>query len=220
MKILLIGANGIMGKKMQEYLKTQNCDFFALDKENIQEYKNCDTDIILDFSSCYALEQNLKIAKEKNLPIVVGTTNHSEDNYKLINAYKNHLPIFISSNFSLGFNVMLEMLKNLQRLKDYQFVILEKHHKNKKDSPSGSAKTIQKNLKQNDINSSIISLRVGEVVGEHSLQIYGENEILEIKHTAQNKILFCEGAYKVCEFMLNKKNGLYSMEDMLKSDCL
>ncbi len=220
MKILLIGANGKMGKKMQEFLKLQNCDFVALDKQNIKQYKNSDADVVLDFSSSEALKQNLDIAKEKNLPIIIGTTNHSENNYKLIDNYKKYIPIFISANFSLGFNVMLEILRNLKQLKNYQFVIIEKHHKKKKDSPSGSAKIMQKCLEQNNIKYNTVSFRVGEVVGEHSLQIYGENEFLEIKHIAQSKMLFCEGAFKVCKFMLNKKEGLYSMEDMLKSDCL
>ncbi len=220
MKILLIGALGKMGTKMQEYLKTQNCDFFALDKMNISQFKTCNADIILDFSSSNALEQNLKIAKHKKIPIIIGTTNHSQYNYKLIDEYKTYISIFMTSNFSLGFNVMLEMIKHLKKLNDYQFVIMEKHHKHKKDSPSGSAKTIEKCLNENNISSNTIALRVGEIVGEHSLQVYGDNEYLEIKHVAQSKMLFCEGAYKVCKFMLNKKNGLYTMEDMLKSDCL
>ncbi len=220
MKILLIGARGAMGKKMQEYLKIRNCNFLPIDKQNISDYKKYKADVILDFSSCEALEQNLKIAKEKKLPIVVATTNHSQDNYNLIKEYKNYIPIFLTANFSLGFNVMLEMINHLNKLKDYQFVILEKHHKHKKDSPSGSAKTIQKCLLKNNILSNTLSLRVGEIVGEHSVHIYGENEYLEIKHVAQDKMLFCEGAYKACAFIVNKHKGIYDMEDLLKSDCL
>lgn len=220
MKILIVGANGKMGQMMQEYLKKINCEYFCIDKLNIEDYKNIKCDILLDFSSYLALKQNLKIAKTKKIPIVIGTTNHNEKNYELISKYKKYIPIFLSSNFSIGFNVILQMLNQLKKIKTYQFVIIEKHHKSKKDCPSGSAKEIEKILLKQDISFNTISLRVGEVVGEHSVFAYGENEIVELKHTAQNKMLFCEGAYNVCKYMLKQPNGYYTMEDFLKSDSL
>ena len=219
MKLILIGANGKMGQQMQIFLKEKDCKVVLIDKLNRNILENCAGDIILDFSSNSALDDNLKIAKLKKLPIVIGTTNHNETNLKLIKEYSKSIPIFLTYNFSIGFNLMLQFIKYFKMLNDGEFLITEKHHKTKKDIPSGSAKMIIKKFKTINIEPKVYSYRVSNIVGEHKIYCYKDNEVLEIKHIAKDRMLFCDGAYKVCEYMLNKKKGFYTMEDFLKIDC-
>lgn len=217
MNILLMGSNGKMGKQMQLFLKEKGCNFLAIDKHNLNMISGYKADVVVDFSLAQALEQNLKIAKRKKIPIVIGTTNHNKQNLQLINEYKKCIPIFLSSNFSEFFNILLSLINNLKLIKSNQFVVTEKHHKQKQDKPSGSAKQIIKKLNLINIKPRVVCYRVGNIVGEHSIGIYGDNETLLLKHSALNRQVFCSGAYKACEFILNKPNGLYGMENLYDS---
>ena len=107
------------------------------------------------------------------------------------------------------------MLKSLSPVSKYDFVINETHHKNKKDSPSGTAKLLDKKLQLLNITPTINTTRAGSVIGEHSVIAYGENEIIEIKHTAVSRDCFCQGAIAICEKLIKQKNGIYKIEDLL-----
>lgn len=212
--IAIIGANGRMGTQMQQYLTKINKSFVCIDIENKNDSFN-DIDGIIDFSSPLALSDNLDMAKKRNVPIVIGTTNHDKVNLLKIKKYSKTIPIFIDSNFSLQFNVMLKMLSSLACLKNNEFLLQEIHHKNKKDSPSGSAKKMINKLNLIGVEPNVIAIRIADVVGEHSLKIYGQSEVLEIKHIAKSREIFCEGAVKALEFIKTKQKGLYNMEDLL-----
>ena len=215
MKILIIGANGRMGKCMQEECKNRGVSFVAVDKDDRFKAKNFDGDVILDFSVASALKDNLALAKRLNLPLVIATTGHDEDGLKLIKDQKNFIPIFISSNFSLLFNFLLSLLENFFVVKGCDFVVSETHHKHKMDSPSGSCKEIIKILEKNDIYPTVASFRAGEVVGRHEIEIFDDYESLKITHNANSRTLFCQGALRACQYILDKPNGLYSMGDLL-----
>ena len=214
MKIFLIGLNGKMGQTVQAVLAKENIDFCGIDLNNRNE-KCSDCDVILDFSSALSLKENLLLAKENNLPIVIATTGHDESNLKLLQQMKEHIPIFLSSNFSILFNIFLKCLDNFANLGFCDFVVEESHHKHKKDSPSGSCKDILKKLDEQKINYTVHCNRVGDVIGEHKLRIFGENEILEISHTALSREVFARGALKACKYILNKPNGLYTMKNLI-----
>ena len=216
MKILVVGANGKMGQEMKKYITSLNQEFFGIDKNNREEIF-VEPDVILDFSSPDALLQNLQLAKKYNIPIVIATTGHTKENYIYIKEYSNFIPVFMSSNFSILFNLMQKLCKEIKG--NFDFVLSESHHKTKKDKPSGSACSIIKILNKNNIKPKVICNRVSNVVGEHQLDIYSKDEKLSLSHTAYSKQVFCEGAFKVCEYIVTKQNGFYSMEDYL-NDCL
>ena len=218
--IILIGSNGKMGECLKECFNNNGLKFLAIDKHNRNLLKANSGDVVVDFSCSEALESNLEFAKINNLPIVIGTTNHNKDNKKLLQKYKKHIPIFYSANMSIMFNVFSEIISKLKVLKDCDFVIEETHHKHKKDKPSGSAKLLASSLNKVGIIPQIFSVRAGIVCGEHTLKIYGENEVLQIKHSAQNREVFANGTLKAIEFICKQKPGLYSMGDMLKIDSL
>ena len=215
MKILLIGANGRMGQAMQKVMAQKGIEFFGVDKDNRLNAKSVDCDVIVDFSSADALEDNLSLARKKQVPIVIATTGHGEKNLQFIQKAKDEIAIFLSSNFSMLFNVMLKIIDNFQKLDFCEFLVEETHHRFKKDSPSGSCKELIKKLQQFDLPFTLTCHRVGDVVGEHKIKIYGENEALELSHNALSREVFCNGALKACEFISSKQKGLYSMQDLI-----
>ena len=216
MKILLIGCNGKMGQNMSTFLRKNEIEFFGIDRENRDDAILFSPDVILDFSSSVCLEDNLNLARQKACPIVVATTNHNEKNLKLIEEFKDEFPIFLASNFSILFNLMLKMLKNIKKDEKFDIIVEETHHKHKKDAPSGSCKEIIKILGEKGFSPEVCAFRAGEIIGEHSVKIIFNSEELQIKHTALNRQVFCEGALKACEFIVAKRSGLYSMGDLIE----
>ena len=217
MNVLLIGSKGKMGQMMANLLTKKNINFLGIDIDNRSEADNFPADVIIDFSSSNCLKDNLEIAVKKNIPIVIATTNHTEQNFKLINHFKDIIPIFMSSNFSLMFNVLLNIIDRLKLLNNCDFIVSDTHHKHKKDSPSGSCKDIIGKLEQIGVSPTVNSYRVGEIVGIHEIKIFSDYENLEIKHSVSNREVFCEGAFNACQFILTKKNGLFSMQDLIKN---
>ena len=214
MKILLVGANGKMGREMSSYLEKKEIGYFKIDKENRDDAKKFDYDIVLDFSTSACLYENLELAKKKRCPIVIATTNHTKNNYELIQKYSKIIPIFMSANFSILFTMLKSMLDKIKNQPNLQTVVCETHHQHKKDKPSGSAKQIIKIINSKNIVPTVYVLRVGEVVGEHKISFYMPDEELEIVHTAFSKRVFCNGAYMACKFISSKQNGVYDMEDL------
>lgn len=215
MKILLIGANGRMGHQMQNYMDKNNINYFAVDKNNFNLANKMNFDVIVDFSSSTALQQNINLALSKHKPLLIATTNHNSTNEHLIQSASEQIPIAVCPNLSLGILCFCNMLKSLSPVSKYDFVINETHHKNKKDSPSGTAKLLDKKLQLLNITPTINATRAGSVIGEHSVIAYGENEIIEIKHTAVSRDCFCQGAIAICEKLIKQKNGIYKIEDLL-----
>lgn len=190
-------------------------DVICLDKDDILP-ENCNFDIVLDFSLASALEENLQIAQKYKTPIVIATTGHSSSSKKKIKQAANTIPVFYSANMSLGVNLITQLLKKCSVLKNCNCTITETHHKNKKDTPSGTAKCLQNALEKMGINANILAIRGGTVVGEHSVIFLGEGERVTISHTAEDRTIFAKGAIAACEYLINKNAGFYTMEDLLK----
>ena len=201
---------------MSKLLMQKNIFFFGIDKqEKVDE--NFLPDVILDFSCAEALEKNLELSKKYGCPIVIATTNHNKDNIKDIKHHSKNYPVFLSANFSVLFNLMLKISKKLSN--NFEYILTETHHKNKKDIPSGSAKMLIKNLHKNKIKPRVVCNRTSDVVGIHELKIFAPNESLVLCHTATSRQVFCQGALLACQFVIKKSSGLFGMEDML-CDCM
>lgn len=215
MKVLLIGCEGRMGRMMQQELKKEQIEYLGIDKQNRNDAENFDYNIVIDFSSADSLHQNLLLAAKKNAGIIIATTNHSEKNLQEIEEYKNKIAIFMESNFSEMFHVLLKMIENLKSLSRHDCYVQEIHHKHKKDVPSGSCKQILQRLSQIDIRPTVSCLRLGEVVGEHSVAIYANNEVLKLEHSALSRAVFCEGVIKACRFLEGKHSGIFCMGNLI-----
>lgn len=218
MKITIIGANGRMGKKLCKYCDLSNIEYIAVDKHNRQDLLNKNLDAVIDFSLAQCLQQNLEFAKTNNIPIVIATTAHTDAQKQLIKQTSKTIPIFLASNLSVQFALFKNLIKNLSTLKSCDFVLQEMHHVHKKDKPSGSAISLITELNKLKIKPKVYSVRAGEEVGTHTLTIFSKHENLTICHNVKDRQVFCEGAIKACEFLLTKKAGLYTMEDLI-NDC-
>ncbi len=194
-------------------------------------------DIIIDFSHYSRLDTLLEYSKNKKLPLVIATTGYSDETLKKIEEISKEIPILLSSNMSLGVNILNDILERIvpALYKNYDIEVIEKHHNKKVDSPSGTAKTLIETIEKNCLENmkeqygregnnkrekneiGIHSLRGGTIVGEHSVLFCGEDEIIELKHTAMSKKIFAKGALEAAKFLIGKEPGLYSMKDIFKN---
>jgi 2-aminoadipate transaminase len=146
------------------------------------------------------LKQNL------NIPLVIGTTGLSKEHDYLITEYSKHAPVAVISNFSQGIPQFVKFIESIKSEKDWNIDMVERHHKHKKDAPSGTALTLASKL---STELDIKSVREGEVYGEHTLVLSTDDEELTITHRAKTRELFAFGALKYCDWIVKQPNGLY-----------
>ena len=194
-------------------------------------------DVIIDFSVPEATFKVLEYAKKEKTPIVIATTGFSKEELEKIEELSKEIPIFRSANMSLDINLMAKLIKEVAKvLEDTDIEIIETHHNRKIDAPSGTAILLADAInevlenkkeynfdrmqkreprKKNEIGFS--SVRGGNIVGEHTVSFFGENETLEIKHTSYSRQVFVEGAIKAAKFIVTKNTGLYNMNDLINN---
>lgn len=218
--------------------KSIGSDFYGVKIiDNLNKEVN-NMDVFIDFTKPGATIDNLKIIAGAKKAAVIGTTGFKEDELKIIKEYSKDIPIVLSSNYSVGVNAMWKILKDITPVlkDDYDIDIVESHHRNKKDAPSGTAITSGKviaDAKKIDFEKNVIygrsgrenerprdqigilAVRGGGVVGEHTIIYASDGDKIEIKHTAFSRETFAQGALKAAKFISGKKPGLYSMSDVL-----
>ncbi len=248
-KIIMNGYNGKMGQSICNLVNEDNsCEIAAgidLKYSNAKfptftNINDCDikADVIIDFSTASAVSEVLGYAINKNLPAVICTTGLDEKTLAYIEDASKKIPIFKSANMSLGINLLASLLKkatNILNENGFDIEIIEKHHNQKIDSPSGTAlllaDTINKSInnkfeyiydrtkkteKRNTNEIGISVIRGGNIVGEHSVIYAGKDEIIEFKHTAYSKEVFAKGAIKAAKFLVGKQKGKYDMQDIME----
>ena len=179
-------------------------------------------DVIIDFSSAQGLAARLEFAKARGICIVLAPTGLSAANEAMISEYARFVPIFRAANFSLGAAVTEILCAQARRLLPCEFdaAIIEKHHKTKKDAPSGTALSIAKAIdgatEKSGKKTEIHALRLGTFSGEHEIIFAGDGETVTIIHHAENRRIFALGAIKAAGFLIEKTAGLYGMKDLLK----
>lgn len=191
-------------------------------------------DIIIDFSHFSRIPNMLNFAVNNNIPIVICTTGYDDKILSQIKEASYKIPILLSSNTSIGINLMNDLVKKMaENLNGFDIEIIETHHNKKVDSPSGTAKTLfnvinqtlknkmnlingrEGNHKRDKNEIGMHSIRGGSVVGEHRVIFYGDDEAIEIKHSAMSKKIFVYGAIKAAKFLIGKKPNLYGIKDVL-----
>ncbi len=193
-----------------------------------------EADVIIDFSHPSLLDSILNFAKNNQLPTLIATTGNSDTDIAKIELASKECPIFFSYNMSLGISLIAELAAKAKSIlgKQFDIEIIEKHHNKKIDAPSGTAIMLanalntdneyeyiydrhaeRKPRSKNEIGIS--SLRGGTIVGEHSVIFAGNDEVIEIKHTAFSKKVFAEGAINAANWLKNKPNGLYNMKHII-----
>lgn len=195
-------------------------------------------DAVIDFSSPAALNGLLDFAQQRHIPLVLCTTGYTPEQVAQVGAAAQTVPIFRSANMSLGINVLLELVKKASSVlgDNYDIEIVERHHRRKVDAPSGTALMIADAAASScghetqyvyDRHSvrhpretreiGISAVRGGTIVGEHEIIFAGQDEIIEIKHTALSRDIFAAGAIQAAKFIAGvKQPGLYDMSYLVK----
>lgn len=193
-------------------------------------------DAIIDFSRPDALPDLLQLAVDNKMPVVLCATGYTDVELESIAQAAKQIPVLRSANMSLGVNVLTELVAMAARtLEGYDIEIVEKHHRMKADSPSGTALMLYeaaRNEKGSETEPvfgrygraekrmggeiGIHAVRGGTVTGEHEVGFYGNGEHLTLTHRAENRALFAQGALKAARYLLDKPAGLYSMRDVVR----
>jgi len=194
-------------------------------------------DIIIDFSNPSALDSLLKLSIAKKLPLILCATGYSPQQLEQIENASSKTPIFRSGNMSLGINLLIELVNRASAVlgDTFDIEIVEKHHRRKIDAPSGTALMLadaasnalperpeyvyereSKREPRSKNEIGITAVRGGTIVGVHDVIFAGQDEIVEIRHTATSRDVFAAGAIKAAKYMLNKPPGMYSMKDVLR----
>lgn len=247
-RIILSGCNGKMGQAIvkavadrEDAVISAGVDIFTdcgYDFPVFNDFKKIDTeaDVIIDFSNPVVLDGLLSHARGKKLPAVICTTGYSTAQVQQIKEAAKEIAVFHSGNMSLGINLIIELSKKAASVfgSAFDIEIVEKHHNQKIDAPSGTALMIadgisevmdkepqyvydrhayRKKREKNEIG--IHSVRGGTIVGEHEVIFAGHDEVLSIKHEAHSKEVFAVGSINAAVFLNGKEAGLYNMSDLL-----
>jgi 4-hydroxy-tetrahydrodipicolinate reductase len=197
-----------------------------------------DADVLIDFTLPAGMRNHLKIAVEKNIAMVIGTTGLNQDDIDALNDAAKHIPIVFARNYSVGVNLLLNLVQTaaVKFGDDMDIEIFEAHHRHKIDAPSGTALAIGEAIaeakgwqhdevarfdrskdehakSQNEIGYSV--MRGGDIVGEHTAYFATSGERLELTHKASSRMTFALGAVRAAGWLKNKPAGLYDMQDVL-----
>lgn len=251
--IILTGCNGKMGRAVTNSVKDTDgfeiiagIDVFTEERYGypvfaspslISEKLTKKTDVIIDFSNPSALAGLLEYAVKNSIPAVICTTGLNDSQLNLIKTASEKIPVFFSANMSLGVNLVCELAKKAASVlgDSYDIEIIEMHHNQKIDAPSGTALMIADKIKEELDDSvryeydrhskrekrtkneiGIHAVRGGTITGEHQVIFAGHDEIISISHSARSKELFATGAVNAAKFICGKPAGMYNMSDMLK----
>lgn len=249
-KILMHGCNGKMGRMITEIAKQdQDVEIVAgVDKytavaneypvfETISEC-DVDADAVIDFSNAGAVDELLDYCVEKKLPVVLCTTGLSEKQLANVKEVSEKIAVLKSANMSMGINLLLKLLKDAAKVlapAGYDMELVEKHHNQKLDAPSGTALALADSIngalgneyeyvydrsqvrKKRDAKEiGISAVRAGTIVGEHEVIFAGTDEVIEFKHTAYSRSVFAKGAVEAAKFLAEQKSGMYDMGDVIR----
>ena len=247
MKIILSGCTGKMGQVIARTVAERDgCEIVAgLDRvaDNTRAFPvfatadiDIPADIIIDFSHPALLQTVLALAEKRHLPVIIATTGLSDEQLAAVRALSEKVPVFFSANMSIGVNLLSALVEKAAKVlgNDFDIEIVEKHHNQKIDAPSGTALMLADALasvrdgetqymydrhaqrkKREKSEIGIHSVRGGTIVGEHEILFAGHDEQISLTHTAASKEIFATGAINAALFLANQKAGLYNMRDLV-----
>lgn len=209
-RILLVG-NGKLSKSLQKYLNDYEVIIF--DKDDIKNINHYKGDLLIDCSLKDGFDSYVDYVIKSHTPLIIAATGHSQNQLEKMREISLFLPIVKSNNFSIGitlFNIILSQYKNV--IKNYDLYLFDFHHKKKKDTPSGTANHFISILNQ-DI--PCYSIRSKNIIGEHTIKMFSDDEEITLIHKATSSDLFSKGILQAINFISTKKTGFYTMEDIL-----
>ena len=248
-RLIMHGCNGKMGQVITRLAKEDAQVEIVAGVDKYLGLKNdypvfdslskcdIDADVVIDFSNASAVDELLAFCEEKNMPVVLCTTGLSEEQLAKVKATSEKVAVLRSANMSLGVNMLLKLLQDAAKIlapAGFDIEIVEQHHNQKVDAPSGTALALadsindalngeytykydrsQERCKREKKEIGISAVRGGTIVGVHDVIFAGEDEVIEFKHTAYSKGVFATGAIEAGKFLAGKPSGLYDMKDVI-----
>ena len=247
-RLIVCGCNGKMGRAVTACVKERcDCEIVAGFDRNTESNAgypvyanpaNCDAeaDVLIDFSHPSALSGVLAYANEHRIPAVIATTGLSAEDLLTVQDAAKQVAIFSSANMSLGVSLLAELAKKAAAIlgNSFDVEIIEKHHNQKIDAPSGTALMLAEAVsdglsyapkyvydrqsvrtKRDPHEIGFSSIRGGTIVGEHEIMFAGHDECISLSHSAMSKEIFASGAVNAAAFLVGKPAGLYTMKDLL-----
>ncbi len=245
MKLLINGLGGHMGNEVAKLAKAgyrgselvAGVDPFATEAPVpcAKSFADAETnvDCIIDFSHHSCTHELLDFAVKNHLPLVLATTGQTDEERAAITEASRQIPLFFAANYSIGVALLVELAKKAAAaMPDAEIEIIEKHHDRKLDAPSGTALTLAEAIREVRPKATAVTgrsghgkrtadeigihaVRMGNIVGYHEVIIGTQNEIISLKHEAQSRALFAEGALAAAEFLAGKPAGLYDMKSLI-----
>ncbi|MDQ3117873.1 MAG: 4-hydroxy-tetrahydrodipicolinate reductase [Verrucomicrobiota bacterium] len=221
LRVVLIGANGRMGKAVAAAAGKDPVLTIAreIGRGDALEAALDDCEVVIDFSLAQATEAVCRACAAKGKPLVLGTTGHSAAQKALIASAAEKIPLMYAANFSVGVNALFSLARRASELlgKEFDVEVVELHHRTKKDAPSGTAKRLLEILQEERGPAEIPAhaVRAGDIVGEHTVLFAGPGERLELTHRAASRETFAVGALRAARWVVGRPAGLYSMENVL-----
>lgn len=249
-KAMMHGCNGRMGQMISNLVKDDDritiaagVDTFtgiANDYSVFETIDKCDVDVdvVIDFSNASAVDGVLDYCAEKKIPLVFCTTGLSEEQLARVQEVSAQTAVLKSANMSMGINLLMKLLKDAAKVlatAGYDIELVEKHHNQKLDAPSGTALALADSIneamdgayeyvydrsqvrkKREKKEIGISAVRGGTIVGEHEVLFAGVDEVIEFKHTAYSRSVFGKGAVEAAKFLAGKPAGLYDMSDVIQ----
>lgn len=244
MKIIINGAAGRMGQALRTSVAegfraaevAALVDRFAAEGDILPSLSDFDgeADVIIDFTNHAATEELCEYAVKRSLPVVIATTGHTPEELEIIKTAARSVPVFHSANMSLGVAVLCDLTRRAVRMfPEADIEIVEAHHNRKLDAPSGTALMLADSVlaersasrlvygragqaKREKDEIGIHAIRMGNVVGEHTVYVSTDTQILTLSHSAQSRSVFAEGALVAAEYVISKESGVYRMDDVLR----
>lgn len=244
------GCNGKMGRVITGLIRDDDAieivagvDTYtgtANDYPVFESIEACDVeaDVVIDFSNASAVDHLLDYCAKKKLPVVLCTTGLSEEQLRKVEETAEQTAVLKSANMSLGINLLLKLLQNAAKVlgpAGFDIELVERHHNQKVDAPSGTALALadsvnealdnqytyvfdrsQVRQKRGEKEIGISAVRGGTIVGDHEVIFAGADEVIEFKHTAYSKAVFGKGAVEAAKFLAGKKAGKYDMSDVIQ----
>lgn len=248
-RVLMSGCNGKMGQMITGLVKEDEqveivagIDTYTGISNTYPVFKSftdCDVevDVVIDFSNAAALEGLLAYCISKQVPAVICSTGYSEEQLQKIKEASEKVAILKSANMSMGINLLLKLLKDAAKVlapAGYDIELVEKHHNQKLDAPSGTALALADSIndalnneydyvydrsqvrqKRDSKEIGISAVRAGTIVGEHEVIFAGTDEVIEFKHTAYSRSVFGKGAVEAAKYLAGKPAGMYDMSDVI-----
>ncbi len=249
-RVVMHGCNGKMGQVItgiiqqeEQMMIVAGVDRFTGIKNDYPVFEsigecNVEADVVIDFSNAAAVEGVLDYCSKNQVPVVLCTTGLSKEQLNKVNAASEKTAVLKSANMSMGINLLLELLKDAAKVlgpAGYDIELVERHHNQKVDAPSGTALALvdsvnealdneyryvydrsQTREKREKKEIGISAVRGGTIVGDHEVIFAGEDEVIEFRHTAYSKAVFAKGAVEAAKFLAGKPAGMYDMSDVIQ----